>query len=58
MREYEPSQYQIQEDENKAFLSQYGEDTTGTGHSQEEKKVIKLILLFWGVNFIVYIISH
>ena len=37
MREYEPSQYQIQEDENKAFLSQYGEDTTGSGHSQEKE---------------------
>ena len=37
MREYEPYQYQVQEDENKAFLSQYGEYTTGSGHSQEKE---------------------
>ena len=37
MREYEPYQYQVQEHENKDFLSPYGEDTTGSGHSQEKE---------------------
>ena len=37
MKEYEPYQYQVQEDENKAFFSQYGEDTAGSGHSQEKE---------------------
>ena len=37
MREYEPFQCQVQEDENKVFLSRYNEDTTGIGHSQEKE---------------------
>ena len=37
MREYEPFQCQVQEDENKVFFSRCHEDTTGIGHSQEKE---------------------